>query len=72
MRYKFNELFEEKNGALTPKRTIKLKSVILGPSITFRRGVSFSGIDIFDFEGKGIEAEDMAGVLVVKGFYEHE
>lgn len=70
MRYKFNELFEEKNGALTPKRTIKLKSVILGPSITFKKGVSFGGIDVFDFKGKIIEAEDVAGTLVVKGFYE--
>lgn len=70
MKYKFGELFEEKDGTLTPKRTIKLRSVTLGPSITFRRGVSFSGIDIFDFKGKGVEAEDVAGTLVIKGFYE--
>ncbi len=70
MRYKFNELFEEKDGTLTPKRTIKLKSVTLGPSIIFKQGTSFGGIDVFDFKGKGVEAEDVAGTLVIKGFYE--
>ena len=72
MKYKFGELFEEKDGTLIPKKTIKLKSVILSPSITFRQGVSFGGINIFEFKGMDIEAEDVAGTLVIKGFYKHE
>lgn len=72
MKYKFSELFEESNGTLIPKKTIKLKSVILSPSITFRRGVSFGGIDMFEFKGMDIEAEDVAGTLVIKGFYKYE
>ncbi len=72
MRYKFSELFEENNGTLIPQKTIKLKSVILSPSITFKQGVSFGGIDVFDFKGMDIEADDIAGTLVIKGFYKNE
>ncbi|MFA6096598.1 MAG: hypothetical protein WC788_03140 [Candidatus Paceibacterota bacterium] len=71
MKYKFNDLFDESDGTLMPKKTIKLKSVTLSPSITFKKGVSFSGIDIFDFKDMDIEAEDVGGTLVIKGFYKH-
>jgi len=73
MRYKFDELFkEEPDGRLTPRKIIKLDSVTLSPSITFGKGVSFGGINIFNFKGSDIEVVDIGGTLVVKGFYEYK
>ena len=69
MRYKFTELFTEDSNGLTPQRLMKLKTNILSPGITFRKGITFKGIDIFDFKGMDIEANCKAGVLIITGFY---
>jgi len=70
MRYGFREIFQENDdGSITPKIHIKIGSTTMGPSITFRKGIAFGGIDIFDFKGLDIEANEDDGVLVLKGFY---
>lgn len=70
MRYNFNQLFRENpDGSLTPRFNIKIGGVTFGPSITFTKGVSFSGINVFDFKGSDIEVEQEGDVLVIKGFY---
>lgn len=70
MKYRFDEMFEENvNGALTPKRTVRIGPAVFGTSVTFRPGVSFGGVNIFDFKGFDIEADEENGVLVIKGFY---
>ena len=71
MEYKFNEIFQENpNGTLTPIRTIRLGSATLGSSVTFGTGVSFDGINVFDFKNFAIEADEENGVLVIKGYYQ--
>ena len=72
MRYRFDELFtENQDGSLTPKKTIRIGAATFGPSVTFRPGVIFSGVNIFDFKGCAIEAEEdpTTNILSVKGFY---
>lgn len=69
-RYKFFEIFREnQDGTLTPTRTIRVGPATFGSSVTFGPGVSFGGINFFDFKGNDIQAEDENGVLVIKGFY---
>lgn len=70
-RYNFYDIFRENpDGTLTPKRTIRLGAATLGSSITFGPGVSFGGINIFQFKGAAIAGEEENGVLVIKGFYQ--
>ncbi|MBU0578223.1 hypothetical protein KJ742_06435 [Patescibacteria group bacterium] len=70
-RYNFNDIFRENaDGTLTPKRTIQLGAATLGSSVTFGQGVSFGGVNIFQFKGADIAGEEDSGVLVIKGFYQ--
>lgn len=70
MKLKFSEVFTKKpDGSITPLRPIRIGGVSLGPGVSFSRGVSFSGIDIFSYENLDIEAEEIDGILVIKGFY---
>lgn len=72
MRYKFDDLFTENpDGSLTPKKTIRIGSATFGSSVTFKPGVIFSGVNIFDFKGCDIEVEEdqATKILSVKGFY---
>lgn len=69
-RWKFHEVFRETiNGSLTPERLIRIGGATFGPGVTFSRGVSFGGVDIFQFYGHDIEAEEHGDVLVITGFY---
>jgi len=70
MRYRFDEVFKiNPNGSINPVRAIRLGGVSLGPSVSFSKGVSFSGLDIFNFLWADIEAEEIDGILVIQGFY---
>jgi hypothetical protein len=70
MRYRFEEVFQRNpDGSLTPRRTIHINGVTFGYGVTFNRGVAFGGIDFFNFENKDIEADEINGVLNIKGFY---
>jgi len=70
MRYRFQDIFREnQDGSLTPISHIKIGSANIGPGLSFKDGVSFGGVNIFDFKGKDIEAEQARGVLIIRGFY---
>jgi hypothetical protein len=70
MRYNFDEIFDENvDGSLTPRRTIRIGGATIGPGLTFRQGVNFSGIDFFQIRGRAIEANEEAGILVIRGYY---
>lgn len=70
-RYNFNDIFRENpDGSLTPKRTIRLGAATFGSSVTFGQGVSFGGVNIFQFKGADIAGEEEGGILVIKGFYQ--
>ena len=70
MKYNFNQIFlENPNGTLTPRLTVQIGGAIFGPQVNFGPGVSFGGVNIFDFKGFPIEAEEENGILIIKGFY---
>ncbi len=70
MRLKFSEVFRKKpDGSITPVRAIRIGGVSLGPGVSFSKGVSFAGIDISQYEGFDIEADDEDDVLIIRGFY---
>lgn len=70
MRYRFDEIFQKnEDGSLTPRRTIHINGVTFGYGIRFGRGVAFGGVDFFNFEGQGIEADEINGILNIRGFY---
>lgn len=66
----FSDVFQENaDGTITPKRNVQIGAATIGSQITFGKGVSFGGINIFDFKDLPVEADDVGGVLVIKGFY---
>lgn len=70
MKYPFKDLFKKTvDGRLMPIRPIRLGNNILGPGIIFAKGHPFSGVDIFDFLGMDIEAEERDDILTIKGYY---
>ena len=72
MRYRFNEIFREEEEMLITLYTIKIGPVIIGPGMRFGKGVSFGGINIFEFIGKDIEADEDNGFLIINGFYDED
>jgi hypothetical protein len=70
MRYKFEDIFQKNpSGSLSPRKTLHVNGVTFGYGVSFNRGVAFGGIDFFNFEDKDIEADEVNGVLNIKGFY---
>jgi hypothetical protein len=69
-KYNFWEIFSKNHdGTLTPKRIINVNGITFGQGISFSSGVAFGGIDFFQYQNKDIAAEDLNGVLIIKGFY---
>ncbi|MBI2551690.1 hypothetical protein HYW17_00105 [Candidatus Uhrbacteria bacterium] len=69
-KFSFNDVFiDNPDNTLTPRRSIRIGAATFGSGITFGPGVAFGGINIFDFKGCDIEADDEADILVIKGFY---
>ncbi len=71
MRASFDQVFQTNpNGRITPRSAVRIGSVTVEPSVSFTRGVSFSGVDIADYEGHDLEVEQQAdGTVVVNGVY---
>jgi len=70
MIFRFSEIFQENpDNTITPKRNIRIRGAVFGPQVTFGPGVSFGGINIFDFKGFNIEANEEGNVLNITGFY---
>jgi len=57
MRVSFAEVFQDNgNGSYTPKHRVKIGGVTMGPGgVSFRGGVSFSGVDIANYAGHDLE-----------------
>ena len=71
MRVSFTDVFEERpDGALTPRRAVRVVEVQFGPGIIFSKGVLFAGIDFTLFKGKYLEVEENNGILEIKGIYQ--
>lgn len=70
MRYRFEEIFEERvDGSLSPRQRIRVGGVIFGPGVAFNRGVAFGGVDFHQFREHEIEAEREGDILIIKGIY---
>lgn len=69
MKYQFDDIFDEKNGQLTPKVPIRVGGVQLGPGVSFSSGVTISGVNLYDYKKAAIEAQQENGHLAIKGFY---
>jgi len=70
VRFDFWQVFkEERPGVLTPVRLVKIAGAVLGPGVMFTNGVSFGGVNIFDYYGYPVEADEVDGVLIIRAFY---
>ncbi|MDO8505629.1 MAG: hypothetical protein Q7S48_03565 [bacterium] len=72
MRYRFNEIFKETDGSISPVQRIRVGGVTIGSELTMRAGVAIGGVDFLQpqFKGHDIEADTDGDVLVIKGIYE--
>ena len=69
-RLRFYDVFNKNpDGSLIPKRVINVNGIIFGPGVAFRQGVSFGGVDFFQYQMYDIAAEESNGVFIIKGFY---
>lgn len=67
----FNELFTVQNGMVTPKVTIHINGVTMGPGVSFGNGVLFGGIDLTQFIGKYFDVDIQNGVHIIRGVYNY-
>ena len=66
----FHSIFRLHNdGSIEPLRVIRIGGVQIGPGVRFGRGVSFGGIDIFNFIGRDFQVEEQQGVIILIGIY---
>jgi hypothetical protein len=70
MRVSFNEIFDTSNDRIAVRCPINVGGITMTPGISFSKGMSFSGIDLFQYIGKDVEIEkNNNGVVEIKGFY---
>lgn len=70
-RYKFLDIFQENaDGSLTPKKVINVNGVTFGPGVVFTQGVTFGGVNFYQYKYLDISAEETPdGILIIKGFF---
>ena len=66
MQKHFNELFTISNGAITPKATIHINGVTVGPGVSFGGG---TGVNLTKLVDKTFEVELKNGVYIVRGIH---
>jgi len=71
MRVDFSELFTVQNGMISPKTNVQIGGAIIGPGGSFSAsgGASVGGVDLSQYIGKVLEADNQNGVWVIQGFY---
>jgi hypothetical protein len=69
MRIAFSELFDVRNGAVSPKVPVSIGGVQMGPGVSFGSGVSFGGVDLASHIGKYLEVEQHGGMFLITGVY---
>jgi len=70
MRYQFNDVFTENaDDTLSPVRQIRIGGVSFGSNVSFSPGAGLAGIDLYQYKGHELEADDEDGVLVIKAIY---
>ena len=70
MRIKFWEIFQENpNGSISPRTIIRIGGVTLSPGVSFVKGVTFGGVDFFNYYGMDFEIDKNGTITIIKGIY---
>ena len=69
MRMRFDDVFRENaDGSYSPRRTVRMEKVTLGPGVSFTPAVEFCGVDIASYAGQDLEVEKHPdGTVEIKG-----
>lgn len=58
-RVSFWDLFQPNpDGSISPKQSVKIAGVVLNPTTQYKRGILFSGWDLFQYYGRDLGVED--------------
>jgi hypothetical protein len=57
------------NGSVSPRTTVQIGGVTMGPGVAFTPGVSFSGVDIASLVGHDLEIHQSGNVTVITTVY---
>lgn len=69
-RFRFSEVFQQNpDGYLSPIRQVEVNGITFGPDVSFGPGASFGGVDFHNYKYSDIAAEEINGVLHIRGFY---
>ncbi len=69
MRINFNQLFEIKNGMISPKFQVQINGTTMSPGVSFGNGVSFGGIDLSQYINMDFDIEIQNGVYIIIGVF---
>jgi hypothetical protein len=72
-KFNFFQIFQQNpDGSLSPTRVININGVTFGPGVAFNKGVLFGGVNLYDFFGLDVAAEEDNGILIIKGFFQNK
>ncbi len=70
MRVPYSQIFTiNSDGSITPKVSVSLGGITMGPGVAFTRGVQFSGVDLASLQGRDLDVEVQGNVHVIKGYF---
>lgn len=70
IRVNFFQVFRlNQDGSIEPIRTVRIGGAQFGPGVRFGRGVSFGGIDLSQYLGRDLQAEEQEGILIITGIF---
>lgn len=71
MRVPFSSVFNQNSdGSISPKVTVRVGGVSMGPGVSFGKGVQMGGVDIASHAGKDLEIDkNKDGSITLKGIY---
>lgn len=71
MRVSWNEVFQIKDGMITPKHVVNIGGIQMSPGVSFGGGVSFSGVDLAQHVGKDLEViqDKETGIVTITKIY---
>jgi hypothetical protein len=69
-RMKFSDVFfEREDGSISPILPITINGISMGVGVSFGRGVSMGGVNIFELIDKDLAIEKVGKHYVLKGYY---
>ena len=69
-RVKFSDVFfMREDGSISPKIPISINGISMSTGVSFSRGVSMGGVNVFDLIGKDLAIEKVGNYYELKGYY---